>query len=149
MTAFHTRDFQGRFSMLGDPAEQAFLERNPKAHRLGLCRPEFSMNGMPYTMRYAPDFMLRTHFVECMGIASGGQGTLKIKLEKLAALRKWEELGAVHLWVWDSSKEQWWDAVIDAWEQACWAHASKEFFPDNNKPYWELHFRDFPTLPVR
>lgn len=134
--------------MLGDPAEQAFLERHPKAHRLGLCRPSFSMSGMPYTMRYTPDFMLRDRLVECMGIATGGQGTLKVKLEKLAALRFWETIGAVHLWVWDSSTDKCWDAPLHLWEQACWAHGSKEFFPDNNKAYWELRHTDFPTQAV-
>lgn len=135
--------------MLGDPAEQAFLQRHPKAHRLGLCRPEFSMNGMPYTMRYTPDFMLRDRLVECMGIATGGQGTLKIKLEKLGALRFWETIGTVHLWVWDSSNDQCWDAPLHMWEKACWEHGSKEFFPDNKKPYWELRYHDFPTLAVK
>jgi hypothetical protein len=144
---FHSRDFQGRFATLGDPAEQAFLERNPKAHRLGLCRPEFSMNGMAATMRYAPDFMLRTHFVECMGIATGGSGTLKVKLEKLNALRMWEVLGDVRLWVWDSSKGQYWDAGLDDWENVCHLHGDKKFFADNNKAYWELHHRDFPVEP--
>lgn len=145
--SFHTKDFQGRFSTLGDPAEGAFLERNPKAHRVGLCRPEFSMNGMPYTMRYAPDFMLRTHWVECMGIATGGTGTLKIKLEKLNALRMWEVLGPVHLWVWDSSKEQFWDFPIPVWEDACHQHGEKKFFNDNNKAYWDLHHTHFPSGP--
>lgn len=145
---FHTRDFNNRFATLGDPAENAFLERHPKAHRLGLCRPLFSMNGMPATMRYAPDFMLRDRFVECMGIATGGQGTLKIKMEKLAALRQWEDIGQVTLWVWDSTKDRYWEAAISLWEATCWEKGNREFFPDNNKPYWELDYREFPVLPV-
>ena len=145
--SFHARDFQGRFATLGDPAESAFFERNPKAHRVGLCRPDFSMSGMPYTMRYAPDFMLRTHFVECMGIATGGSGTLKIKLEKLNALRMWEVLGPVRLWVWDSTKEQFWDALLPEWEQQCHLFGEKKFFDDNNKAYWDLPYKRFPSEP--
>lgn len=145
MTAFHSRDFAGRFSTLGDPAEQAFLERNPKAHRLGLCRPDFSMAGMQATMRYTPDFMLRQRLVECMGIATGGQGTLKIKFEKLAALDRWAQIGTVHLWVWDSTKDQCWEAPLEEWATACWEHGERAVFEDNSKPYWALHHTKFPA----
>lgn len=142
--SFHEKDWKARYAELGDQAEQAFFAQFPKAHRVGLCRPEFSMNGMRPTMRYAPDFMLRDMFVEVMGISSRKDGLLKIKLEKLNALLMWVAIGDVHLWVYDSSTRNSWQAPIDEWAAQCWLHAERHTFADNNKPYWSLPTSHFP-----
>lgn len=142
--SFNTQPFGQRFATMGDPAESAFTERNPTAHRLGLCRPEFNMSAMPAAMRYAPDYMIADGFVECMGIASRGSGTLKLKVEKADSLQLWALLGPTFLWVWDSSKRRWWEAPIQQWIDACHRFGTIERFPDNKKPYWELHHMYFP-----
>ncbi len=144
---FHKQGFNQRFATMGDPAEEAFVRANPKHHRLGLNRPPFSMGGMSPLMRYAPDFMVRDRMVEVMGIATGGQGTLKLKQEKLDALIKWEQIGPVTLWVWDQSKDECWEAPILKWGAACIANGQQNRFPDNDKLYWELPHILFPCDP--
>lgn len=142
--SFHQQEWKTRYAALGDQAEAAFLEAHPKAHRLGLCRPEFSMNGMLATMRYAPDFMLKDRLVEVMGISTRKDALLKVKMEKLNALTMWSAIGDVWLWVYDSSKKTSWFSPLDNWLDACWIHGETAVFDDNQKPYWALHAEHFP-----
>lgn len=149
MSDFHKKSFAQRFDAMGDQAETAFLAVNPTAHRTGLNRPDFSMRGMPAPMRYAPDFMLPDGFYEVMGIASRGDGKLKLKQEKIDSLLLWRVLGPLHLWVWDSSQKRFWTAPIDEWVDRCHRHGTLDRFHDNNKPYWLLHHGEFPSEPVK
>lgn len=145
MSDFHQRPFNQRFAALGDQAEGKFLELNPKAHRLGLLRPELNMRKMDAALRYTPDFMLENGAYEVMGCSSRGDQTLKLKLEKLEALLAWNELMPTHLWVFDSHKKRIWEASIGYWAEACHASAEPRAFEDNGRPYWALPISLFPV----
>jgi len=147
--SFAAKSFTERFSAMGDQAEGAFVGVNPTAHRTGLNRPEFSMRGMPAPMRYAPDYMLSNGFYEVMGIASRGDGKLKLKQEKIDSLNLWRVLGPIYLWVYDSSHRRFWEAPIEDWIERCHKYGTIDRFHDNQKPYWLLHHNDFPKTATK
>lgn len=148
MTEFHKQSFSTRFGKMGDAAEAAFLTVNPKAHRTGLDRPEFSMKGMESNLRNIPDYLMPYGFVEVMGFSSRGNGTLKLKLEKADALKAWDFIGPVFMFVWDSGGKRWWQAPIRDWLNACYEHADRERFDDNGALYWNLPYAHFPGGPT-
>lgn len=100
---------------MGDIAEGVFDHvYNGRAHELGLNRywqngDRLYMNKMTAAMRYAPDRMTIDALIEVMGV--GHDQTLKIKLEKLDALTKWEEVGPVRLFVYDSKNHRYWEVI--------------------------------------
>lgn len=148
MTEFHERPFGARFAALGDQAEEAFGSLNPRAHRLGLCRPQLNMAKMQATMRYTPDFLTEDGAYEVMGFSSKGNGTLKLKLEKADALTCWGLIMPTWLWVYDSGRKRYWCEPARDWIGACHQHAERKFFNDNNRAYWELHHEHFPGAPM-
>lgn len=148
MTEYFERPFSQRFAQLGDTAEDAFVGINPRAHRLGLCRPALNMAKMHPRLRYTPDFLTEDGAYEVMGFSSKGNGTLKLKFEKADALRAWDMLIPTFLWVFDSGRKRYWCAPIDTWLARCYEAGERQFFPDNQRPYWNLHHTDFPSTPV-
>jgi hypothetical protein len=148
MSQYYERPFAERVGALGDQAEGAFLGVHPKAHRLGLSRPRLSVAKMQPNLRYTPDFLIEDAAYEVMGISSRGNGHLKLKLEKADALQAWSLLMPVHLWVYDSGRRRYWSAPISTWISACHKYSDKHFFPDNDRPYWSLHWSDFPAQPT-
>lgn len=144
---FFERGFGARYAQMGDIAEGAFESVNPTAHRLGLCRPDFAVSTLKPILRNTPDYLLPSGFYEVMGISSRGDGTLKLKFEKIESLQCWSLLDHCYLWVWDSGKKRWWCDSIQDWVTACHQHAEVHKFPDNNKPYWKLHYSNFPSGP--
>lgn len=143
---FHQRSFAQRWSKMGDTAEKAFVEAHPNAHRLGLDRTTLNTRKMNARLRYTPDYMLEDGAYEVMGFASRGNNVLKLKCEKLDALREWSILIPTKLWVRDSSTGNVYCADIDEWCDACYQHADRKFFEDNNRAYWELKRGNFPAL---
>lgn len=149
MTEFHQRPFNQRWSQMGDKAEGAFLEQHPNAHRIGLDRTPLNTRLMTERQRYLPDFMLEDGWYEVMGFASRGNNVLKLKCEKIEALRDWNILVPTFLWVRDSSTGRVWCAPVDQWATACYQHGDRRHFEDNNRAYWELTPAQFPvTLEV-
>jgi hypothetical protein len=142
--SFHTQNFQTRFGTMGDTAEAVFDLLFPANHPLGLCRPPFNVSGMPAPMRYAPDRMTRSAFVEIMGI--GRDQTLKMKVEKLDALSAWRALGPVELFVFDSANRRYWCRALRDWDQAFDDHGTEGMFPEG-KEYVGLHSDWFPGTP--
>ena len=149
MSEYYERPFAARYAAMGDKAETAFSSLHPKAHRLGLNRPSLNMARMTAPMRYTPDFLIEAGAVEVMGFSSRGNAALKLKCEKLDALRAWSALMPTMLWVYDSGRERYWTAPIAEWADACYDHAERLFFPDNLRPYWNLPFNHFPSSPVQ
>lgn len=144
-TEYHKQPFAVRLGAMGDQAENAFEERHPHAWRTGLNRPDFPVAKLPTdAMRYTPDYMTPEGFFEVMGISSKGQGTLKLKCEKVSALQLWTLLGPVKLWVWDSGRRRYACAPLGDWFDQCVWHGQMDRFPDNKKSYWSLHFNHFP-----
>lgn len=147
--AFKDKSWNGRYGSMGDTAETAFLGVHPYAHRMGLNRPVFDVRGMADAMRYAPDFMVPDCLYEVMGVASRGDGTLKLKLNKASALQTWQCIGPIRMWIYDSSRKRYWDSPLVDWLKACHKHASVDRFHDNNQPYFALPIENFPSEPIR
>ena len=144
MNDFHKQDWKQRYETMGSPAEQAFLQVHPYAHRLGLDKPNFSMTKLPAFFRQAPDFMLSDGVYEVMGVSSGADNpSLKMKHEKLDALLEWNKYGKVHLWVWDSATAVINCRTIKEWKSLMVDYATIGHFPDNNKKYWDLPIHRF------
>jgi len=147
--AFNTKSWTSRYATMGDTAETAFATLYPHAHRLGINRPAFSVASLPRYYRHTPDYLLPSGTYEVMGVSSRSKGaTLKIKFEKLDSLKVWELLGPGHLWVWDSHKKRYWCSPVGDWVHACGHYGSVAYFPDNNKPYWDLPIEHFPGEPT-
>ena len=145
MSAFHQQTWGARFQTMGSTAEKAFLESYPHAHRLGIDRPDFSVRKLPVFFRQAPDFLLPDGAYEVMGVSSRAQQpSLKMKHEKLDVLKQWNKYGDVYLWVWDSHKKESTCLPIKEWEKIMQKNGEINHFPDNNKPYWDLHVDWFP-----
>lgn len=150
MTAFHKQSWNQRLDTMGDPAEDACdIVHNGRTHPLGLNRVwgngiKLYLNDMTLAMRYTPDRLTRTAFVECMGI--GRDGTLKIKIEKIDALLRWADLGPTDLFVYDSNTDEYWQAPIDDWDEQCAIHGELKSFPEG-KEYFALHRNNFPADP--
>jgi hypothetical protein len=146
MTAYNKQSFSKRFAKMGDQAEAACDVVYPKSHELGLNRPKFFMGGMPATMRQTPDRMLRDRLIECMGV--GRDRKLKLKLDKLDVLEVWNEhIGPVWLFVWDSHKQQYYEAPIAQWRDQVRAHGIARTFENDGKAYHELDATHFPSEP--
>jgi hypothetical protein len=147
VSAYYQRSFAERFGAMGDKAEAAFTQVNPTAHRVGLCRPAFSLRDVDANLRYAPDYMTPDGFVEVMGFSSRGSGTLKLKYEKADALRAWNMLAPVSMFVFDSGGKRYWIAPINDWLAACYKHATHQRFEDDDRPYFDLPYPYFPSQP--
>ncbi len=146
MSEFHQRPFSHRWAKMGDIAESAFLEQHPNAHRTGLNRTSLNTRAMSARLRYTPDFMLEDGLYEVMGFASRGNNVLKLKCEKIDALREWDILIPTYLWVRDSSTGNVWCSTASEWATACYQHGERKFFEDNNRAYWELPKLRFPEV---
>ena len=147
-TAFHKQSFNTRLGTMGDPAELACDKVYAyRTHKLGLDRVwqngvGLFMAQMTPQMRYTPDRMVIDRFVECMGI--GRDGTLKIKHEKIKALHYWADIGPTDLFVFDQTKNTYYQADIADWYEACVVDGEVKAFPEG-KQYYALHRDHFPT----
>lgn len=138
--------FAARLGTMGDPAEAAFDRMCPNNHALGLNRPPLNVGQLPRLIRYTPDRLAQDRYVECMGI--GTDQTLKLKTEKALTLVVWDDVLQTDLFVYDSKNERCWQASIWEWIEQCTQHAKTDFFPDNQKQYWKLHAKHFPSSPT-
>lgn len=151
MSSFHQQSFAARHGSMGDQCEAVFdALHGDRVHRLGLNRvwangKRLTLNQMTIPMRYAPDRMVLDRYVECMGI--GRDQTLKIKDEKVVSLLRWNNLGPVDLFVYDSKNNRWWQAPILEWNEAITKHAEVDHFSEG-KAYWALHSSHFPSEPT-
>lgn len=145
MRDYNAQTFDKRFGYLGDTAESAFDQVYPKHHKLGLNRPPFGMNGMDPALRYTPDRLVRSGFVEVMAI--GHDNTLKIKHEKLDALTVWSRIGPVDLFVYHKPKNLYWQAPISNWSKLLKKYGTDSAF-DDGKTFIALHTDKFPGEPA-
>lgn len=114
--SYRNQSFRQRFASMGDEAEGVYLEIQPlgKTQRLGWRRPDVSMKRMGETLRHMPDFYADSgHLVEVVGL--GRDGILKIKVSKWEALKVWQKIAPVTLFVWNSSEKAW---VLLGWEDS-------------------------------
>ena len=84
-----------------------------KWERFGWNRPNISMSNMTSEIKHMPDYYTANgYFVEVGGL--GRDGIYKLKLDKYEALRFWNKMQPLKLFVWNSSTSEW--ALID-WSQ--------------------------------
>lgn len=97
-----------RVGTLGDIAEGIFEQLSPLglAVPYGLRRPPFKVANLTPEQRNTPDYLTGTgDFVEVQGC--GRDNTLKLKVEKLDALKAWSKLGPLKFFFWNSNTEEW------------------------------------------
>ena len=115
--SFKDQPWSQRFQSLGDEAEKAFEAREKKWARSGWNRPEFTMNKMPKTICYMPDYVMDIKgypaWVEVQGC--GQDQLFKFKDDKLAALKWWQGMSQmkVYLWLWDATNERVFFLTVD------------------------------------
>lgn len=103
--SFADKPFGVRIQTMGDIAERQFEDESPvKWVRYGLCRPPINMAALPPQLRYTPDYLTSQGLVEVQGI--GKDQTLKVKHEKLEALKWWSKVHPVYFYVFDSHNER-------------------------------------------
>lgn len=139
---FHQQHFSTRFGEMGDASERQFESLYPSHHRFGLNRPNMHVPSIPLMLRYAPDYMVQSGLVECMGI--GRDSTLKLKLDKLSSLHRWTLVAPVSLFVWDSHRSRFWIEPLELWDRCLHEFGTVDVFSDNNKPYIRLKASNFP-----
>lgn len=111
---FHTKPFEERMKVMGDPAEKAFenwaYETFPYVRR-GFNRPPFSKKafmGIPKIIRLEPDYLAeineKVYYIECKGF---GRHPLKIKVD---TFNQWYSLSLSGMetlvFVYDQTEEQ-------------------------------------------
>lgn len=101
--SFKDRDFAYRLVAMGDQSEQAFerwcVDHDTNFIRWGLDRPPLNLRMLPTRLRYSPDYLTSSRFVECQGF--GQDQVFKLKVEKHGALHWWSDLHPVDFWVLD------------------------------------------------
>lgn len=138
--SYHKRSWESRYAQLGDQAEarcEEYLKRQKRGYiRSGLCRPPLQVSKLDLMERYRPDFLTSRGYVEAKGM--GRDQLLKIKVENLEALWRWEAIMPVQVFVYDSHKDRHCildleevDLLIEEWGEV-------GVFPDNHKQYWSI-----------
>jgi hypothetical protein len=136
--SFKDKNFAARYGDMGDLSEGAFeqwCQDNQRNYvRWGLDRPPLNLRMLPTRLRYSPDYLMSSSFVECQGF--GRDNTFKLKLEKHGALHWWADLHPVQLWVLDSHKSRACFVTLTMLDSIL-PHATLETFPEG-KTYFAL-----------
>lgn len=131
MTSFRDQNFTHRFAAMGDEAEAVFEEvHNAAWIRYGLNRPPLRMSSLSPFVRYTPDYLTSTSFVEVQGV--GRDRKLKLKYEKKDALDDWDYQFPVELFVWDKTMSRF--CYLD-WEtvKTIYKKSPTDSFPEGKK----------------
>jgi hypothetical protein len=140
--SFKDASFASRYGSMGDEAEARFDELFPRHHKLGLNRPNLHVASLPVEFRYTPDRMVQHALVEVQGV--GQDQRIKLKIEKMTSLLKWETLGPLEMFVWDSSQKRWTIGPFDLWVDAFFQFGDYDTFDNGTKPYLGLPCADVP-----
>lgn len=151
LLSFRNQSFANRHETMGDIAEAVFDDvYDEQVHDFGLNRfwkngKRLYMNDMSVAMRYMPDRMTKDRIFEVMGF--GRDQTLKVKFEKLQALRRWVAIGPVWLFIYDSANERYWEFTLEALDHAILQHGAAAAFPEG-KEYWGIKAEHLPSTPI-
>lgn len=139
---FHKDSWNSRYTTMGDIAEKVYesvLPLGPSV-RLGWNRPPVSMKRMSLMLKQMPDYYAASgHVVEVMGC--GRDGVLKLKVDKYEALKQWNRLQPLVLFVFSSSASEW--KLLD-WRQVKTAvnvgrqQGVRVFSEDDPKEYYPI-----------
>lgn len=131
--SFANEPFSHRFQTMGDIAERKFEELcDRKFCRYGLNRPPIHMGSLPLSVRHTPDYLTSESFVEVQGL--GSDQVLKLKLEKMRALRSWHRMHRVVLFVYDSSNDRHANIPLAHLQRMC-KNAEVKLFPEGKEYY--------------
>ena len=134
--SFKDKDFEHRFKMMGDIAEQAFeTVWHTNWERFGLNRPRLKMSALPPVIRHTPDYLTSNNLVEVQGL--GKDQTLKLKLEKYEALEWWNKVHPLLFFVYDSHNDRAHSLEWKALKKLC-KYAPVQEFPEGKK-YYAIH----------
>ncbi len=106
--SFNEQPWAKRFGEMGDSAEAVYREVLPlgTSEEYGWRRPKTTMRNMSDMVKNMPDFYAGAgYLVEVMGC--GRDLTLKLKVKKYEALKGWNKVQPVCLFVWNSSLREW------------------------------------------
>lgn len=136
MGEFREQSFAARLEAMGDRAEQAFEQIHDGGFvRFGLNRPPVAVQQLPTMVRYTPDYLTSSGFVEVQGV--GRDRIVKLKIEKAVALQQWHSIFNLRLFVWDSKRNKHhylnWGELWVRLPAMPIGHFSE------GKPYWELN----------
>jgi hypothetical protein len=144
--SFSERPWHGRYADMGDTAERAFEARSKVGYvRMGISRPPLRVPDLHPYVRQIPDYLTTRGWIEVMGI--GADQTLKLKVEKLAALKFWSLLMPVYLWVWDAHNKRHSEVPLALLEGLA-LDAEIARFPDSNAYYKIPAYELFIELPL-
>jgi len=133
---FREQSFAARLGAMGDQAEQAFEQVHDGGFvRFGLNRPPVAVQQLPTMVRYTPDYLTSSGFVEVQGV--GRDRIVKLKIEKAVALQQWHSIFNLRLFVFDSKRSEHhyldWGPLWQRLPAMPIGHFSE------GKPYWELN----------
>jgi len=133
--SFADKPFGVRLQTMGDIAERKFEEGSAvKWVRYGLCRPSINMSALPPELRYTPDYLTAQGLIEVQGL--GQDQILKVKYEKLEALRWWSKIHPVFMFVYDSHKDRCSLISLKDLTKRCKLSDTDEF--PEGKPYFAI-----------
>jgi hypothetical protein len=139
--SFKDQQFDARYQQMGDEAEQKFEATHPRGWvRYGLDRPPIQVWKLPEFIRYTPDYLCTDGLYEVQGC--GQDGLIKIKLEKLGALRQWNTLCPTYLWLWDRTNQQY--ARLSVQDAINGTQVFKKGMFPEGKEYWVLPVKWIP-----
>jgi hypothetical protein len=133
--SFKDQPFDTRYQQMGDEAEQMFEKTHPRNFlRYGLDRPPIQVWRLPPFVRYTPDYLCSDGLYEVQGC--GQDGLIKIKFEKLEALRQWNTLCPAYFWFWDRANKQY--TILSVQDAVNGTQVFKKGTFPEGKDYWEI-----------
>lgn len=145
MTQFHKKTWGQRYQTMGDEAEGIFetVYKNNWV-RTGLNRPPLRMSSLSVAVRYMPDYLTSTSWVEVQGC--GRDKVVRIKQEKLDALWEWATLGhPVEFFFWDTTNKRYTQTPLPTVQR--FANTCTEKLYPEGKVFYELDTELFDWTP--
>lgn len=139
---FKDQDFHHRFTVMGDPAENACTEWLDSIGRnwvrYGLNRPPISMGMLSPIIRCTPDLLTSHSLIECKGL--GQDQLLKLKDEVINALQQWHDMMPVEVFIYDSHHNRHTIMPLQRVVEIVNNHDEvyPDRFPDNHKLYYNI-----------
>jgi hypothetical protein len=152
MSTFHKQSFAGRFGAMGDEAEGAYeaiaQASGWKYVRYGLNRPPIHVASLPARIRYTPDYVEASRFVEVQG--GGFDRLVKIKVDKLNSLSWWAAEHPLAWFFWNRKIGMWSNPTHDDVLQVIAERRYTTTTFDETKPVYvisnaQFKWHEFPT----
>lgn len=151
--SYKNKSFHEREKYMGDTAEEVFItycyQHDFKFAHFGWDRPDLNLfYSLPLVIRYTPDYIMesQTHcFVEVKGFGKDGQ--IKLKDDNLRALRWWDKILPVKIFIYDVINKS--CVLVSLIQTLNTRGRDFKIYKDNRKKYWlyQPHeFEDWITI---